>query len=431
MRRIFYLTCALVVFGSLYPFHFVLRDSPAGIIQAFRASLDFVVDRGFLRDVLVNLLVYIPVGFFFVLEERPDRPAWLRTIRAALAGAALSLCMECLQYYFPPRVPSLIDLFNNTLSAAAGGLLGIAFAARARHAVDALAGWGLARPSSALFLAIVWTAALFCPGDWAGFRTLQKLHALFAAPAPSPGLVFVAFVQWLGIGALAAGIAGRRRAPALLLACGLVLPLRLLVPGQHPQLFEFAAAAAAIGCWFAAPISRRLSASAIASLLTAGLIVDELRPWHFVARAGAFEWVPFASMLEFQWTSALLILFRKAAVYGTTVWAIARAGIGIPGSAVLVAALLACLEAVQIFLPGRTAESTDSVLALVLGLILLRLDHKYGPDPGVGTPPADRPAAPWVPSAPGSASPAARPRPSGQAPASGRKIWTGGRRSDL
>ena len=44
MRRIFYLTCALIVFGSLYPFHFVLRDSPAGAIQAFRASLDFVLN---------------------------------------------------------------------------------------------------------------------------------------------------------------------------------------------------------------------------------------------------------------------------------------------------------------------------------------------------------------------------------------------------
>ena len=107
MRRIFYLTCALVVFGSLYPFHFVLRDSPAGAIQAFRQSLHFVLNRGFLRDVLVNLLVYIPVGFFFVLEERPGRPAWLRCLRAALAGAALSLSMEFLQYYFPPRMPSL------------------------------------------------------------------------------------------------------------------------------------------------------------------------------------------------------------------------------------------------------------------------------------------------------------------------------------
>lgn len=427
MRRIFYLVCALVVFGSLYPFHFVLRDSPAGAIQAFRASLDFVLNRGFLRDVLVNLLVYIPVGFFFVLEERPDRPAWLRCLRAALAGAALSLCMEFLQYYFPPRMPSLIDLLDNTLSAAAGGLLGIAFAARARHAFGALAGLGLARPSSALFLAIVWTAALFSPGDWAGFRTLMKLHALLAAPAPAPGLVFVALVQWVGIGALAAAIAGRSRAPALLLVCGLALPFRFLVPGQHPQLFEFVGAAAAICCWFAVPVSRRLSAGVIAFLLAAGLVVDELRPWHFVNRAGGFEWVPFASMLQTRWTYALLVLFRKAAVYGTTVWAIARAGMGIPGSAVLVSVLLASLEAVQIFLPGRTAETTDPILALVLGLILLRLDRKYGADPGAGTPHAKRRAT----LSPASDRGAAALRPSSRSPASGNKIWTGGRRSDL
>ncbi|MGD0577808.1 MAG: VanZ family protein, partial [Bryobacteraceae bacterium] len=355
--------------------------------------------------------------------ERPDRPAWLRCLRAALAGAALSLCMELLQYYFPPRMPSLVDLLGNTLSAAAGGLLGIAFAARARHAFDALAGLGLARPSSAFFLAIVWTAALFSPGDWAGFQTLLKLRAFLASPAPDPGLTFVALVLWIGIGALAAGIAGRRRAPALLLACGLALPFRFLIPGQHPQPFEFVGAAAAICCWFAAPVSRRLSAGAIALLLASGLVVDGLRPWHFVNRTSGFEWVPFAALLDIQWTSALLILFRKAAVYGTAVWAIARAGIGIPGSAVLVSVLLGSLEAAQMFLPGRTAETTDPALALILGLILLRLDHKYGADPGAGTPPAKRPSLPFLFSF-GRRS-AAPPLPPG------RKFWTFGRRSDF
>ena len=161
--------------------------------------------------------------------------------------------------------------------------------------------------------------------------------------------------------------------------------------------------------------------------MAAGLAVDELRPWHFVDHAGGFEWVPFASMLELTWTTALPILFRKAAVYGTAVWAIARAGIGITGSAVLVAALLACLLGAQIFLPGRTAETTDPVLALVLGLILLRLDHKHGAHPGRGTPLSRRRAAP---------SPASDPwpallRPPSHSPAPGRKIWTGGRRSDF
>jgi VanZ family protein len=430
MRRIFYLVCALVAYGSLYPFHFVLRDSPAGVIQAFSDSLNFVVDRGFLRDVLVNLLVYIPVGFFFVLDEPPERPAWLRGLRAALAGAVLSLCLECLQYYFPPREPSLIDLLNNTISAAAGGLLGIAFSARARHAYDALAGLGLARPSSALFLLLVWAGALFMPGDWGGFQTLAKLRAFLHLHSSAWDVFFVALVQWIGIGALAAAIVGRARAPALLLAGGLALPLRFVIPGQHPQPYEFAAAAAAICCWHAAPIRRWLTPRRIAILLVAGLVVEELRPWHFVRRAGEFEWMPFRSMLEFVWTAALPILFRKAAIYGTTLWAIARAGLGIPSATLLVAALLGVLEAIQIFLPGRTAETTDSVLTLIVGLIMLRLDHKYGPDPGAA--PAPRAAEPLPPSDPGSAPPAAPPGPRLKGPApSSRRIWTGGRRPDL
>ena len=430
MRRIFYLTCALVVYGSLYPFHFVLRESPAGALEALRQSLDFAVNRGFLRDVLVNLLVYIPVGFFFVLEERPDRPAWLRALRAALAGAALSLCMELVQYYFPPREPSLIDWASNTLSAAAGGVLGIAFATPARHGIDTLAGWGLARPSSALFLVLVWIGALFSPGDWGSSQTLVKLRAFFAAGAPAPGLVVVASLQWIGIGALAAAVAGRRRTPIVLPVLVLALPLRFLVPGQRLQPYELAGAGIALCCWLVAPISRRLSPGVVAILVAVGVLVDGLRPWHFVSQSSAFGWIPFAALLDIQWPVALLILFRKCAIYGTAVWAIARCGVGIPGSTVLVSFLLASIEAVQQFLPGRTAETTDPVLAIVLGLVLLRLDHKYGRDPGVGQPLLERHAGAPPQPATGSARDA-HTTLRGRESASGKKVWTGGRRSDL
>src|SRR5208283_78968 len=214
-------------------------------------------------------------------------------------------------------------------------------------------------------------------------------------------------------------------------AGGLALPLRFLIPGQHPQPYEFAGAAAAIVCWHATPIRRRLSPLLIALLLVSGLVVDELRPWHFVHRAGRFEWIPFAALLDLTWTTALPILFRKAAIYGTVVWSIARAGLGIPPAALLVATLLGALEAIQIFLPGRTAETTDSLLALIVGLILLRLDHKYGPDPGAGSGLPPRPAALDPPSKADSAPPAAPSRPRGPAPSSAAGIWTGGRRSGL
>ena len=433
MRRIFYLTCALIAYGSLYPFHFVARSSPLGLLAVFANSLHPALDRGEIHDLLVNLLVYIPVGFFFVLDERHHHPAWRRCLNATLVGAALSLCMETAQYWAEPRSPSLIDLMTNTISAAAGAVIGVAFAHRARQAFDSMSETVLGHPSAALFLGILWFATLFTPGDWGRSGAVNQIRTMLAAPHLAPGHVLVSFSQWLGIGALAAAVIGRERAPTLLLCACLATPLRFFIPGQSPKLYDFIGAAAAVCVWYAPAFRRRLGTGMIASLLAGGLLVEGLRPWSFSGQAAHFEWIPFVSMLgSSDWAPVLLVLFRKAAFYGTAVWAIARAGAGVPGSMVFVAIELGMLEVAQVFLPGRTPETTDPVLALVLGLILLHFDHKFGADPGVGSAlpgPKDgaRPKTEphgYSPAPVGLVPPsAARPGTSG--------IWTGGRRRGL
>jgi VanZ family protein len=436
MRRIFYLTCALIAYGSLYPFHFVARASPLGVLAVFANSLHVHLDRGEIHDLLVNLLVYVPIGFFYVLDERRHHPAWRRCLNATLAGAVLSLCMETAQYWVEPRAPSLIDLLTNTISAAVGSVLGVAFARRARQAFDSLSETVLGHPSSALFLAILWAAALFTPADWARTGALTHIRAMLAAPYLAPGHIFVSFSHWLGAGALAAAVIGRSRAPVVLLAACIAMPLRFFIPGQHPELYEFLGVAAALCVWYIPALQKRLSTGRIAFLLVVGLCVDGMRPWSFSSHAAGFEWVPFVSMLNSpDWAPTLLVLFRKCAIYGTAVWAIARAGTGILRASMFTGALLAGLELAQMFLPGRTAETTDPLLALILGVILLHFDHKFGVDPGVGAAPPKRedPAAPEsgrrepekVRTAPGIAPSAKNSRPASSG------VWTGGRRPGL
>ena len=436
MRRIFYLACALIAYGSLYPFHFVARESPLGILAVFAGSLHLHLDRSEIHDLIVNLLIYIPVGFFYVLDERHHQPAWRRCLNATLAGAVLSLCMETAQYWVLPRDPSLIDLLTNTISAAAGGVLGIAFASRARHAFSSLSETVLGHPSSALFLGLLWVAAFFNFGDSGGAGALNHIRALLAAPHLAPGHILVSFSHWLGIGALEAAVIGRKRVPALLLAACLAMPLRFFIPGQRPELYEFLGAAAALCVWYLPALHKRLNMPTIALLLVIGLCIDELRPWHFSSHAADFYWIPFLSMLSSpDWAPTLLVLFRKAAVYGTVVWAIARAGAGILGASGFTVTLLAVLEMTQIFLPGRTPETTDPILALILGLILLHFDRKFGADSGVGTalsqsrvpdPPESGQRAPGNPRANGGTAPTGK----STRPASS-SIWTGGRRPGL
>ncbi len=75
-----------------------------------------------LKDVAINIIGFVPLGFFF--------PAWLRRVKnlpapciygiTLLIGACLSLAIELIQVYLPARDSSLMDVFSNILGTALG-----------------------------------------------------------------------------------------------------------------------------------------------------------------------------------------------------------------------------------------------------------------------------------------------------------------------
>ena len=77
-----------------------------------------------LGDILINLLLFIPLGFGLaaMAQSRGVPPA--RAIPLVLVfGAALSLCVEILQCWLPAREPSLLDVATNSMSAILGAVL--------------------------------------------------------------------------------------------------------------------------------------------------------------------------------------------------------------------------------------------------------------------------------------------------------------------
>ena len=74
-----------------------------------------------LRDVAVNLLLYMPFGWFFV-QGRP----WSRSRASAAvaAGCLLSLGTELTQVYSHGRFPSATDVVMNGLGTVAGVVAG-------------------------------------------------------------------------------------------------------------------------------------------------------------------------------------------------------------------------------------------------------------------------------------------------------------------
>jgi VanZ family protein len=104
-----------------------------------------------------------------------------------------------------------------------------------------------------------------------------------------------------------------------------------------------------------------------------------LSPFRFAETPTSFSWIPFAATLESSRLIATVILLRKAFEYGALVWLFRTQGISYARAAVAVAGSLALLEAIQRYLPGRTPEITESVLALLMALVLWLLSSRATP----------------------------------------------------
>jgi VanZ family protein len=107
-----------IVYASLEPFHPWLAPAPNTPFFLFGATASHWIRY----DALLNVLAYLPFGFFVALVRGGVSPA--RRIRySVVIGAAMSFAMESLQMYIPPRVASPMDLAANVVGATVGGVL--------------------------------------------------------------------------------------------------------------------------------------------------------------------------------------------------------------------------------------------------------------------------------------------------------------------
>ena len=157
----------------------------------------------------------------------------------------------------------------------------------------------------------------------------------------------------------------RRLFPLLLL----VLPAKLLIAGRTVTWSELAGAVLAYICsYFLSGYQRR--AALVAGLIASLLILRGLAPYHWSSVANPFSWIPFSGFLAADREFGMLTFLRKCFWYGSTVWLLRAAGWRLARAAVAVALLLGGIEIIQIHLPGRVAEITDPLLALILAMTL-------------------------------------------------------------
>jgi glycopeptide antibiotics resistance protein len=79
-------------------------------------------DPDSLKDVLINIGGFVPLGFFFCAYFATIH-SWRRAaITTILLGASTSLAIEILQLYIPSRDSGMMDVITNTT----GTVLGVA-----------------------------------------------------------------------------------------------------------------------------------------------------------------------------------------------------------------------------------------------------------------------------------------------------------------
>lgn len=376
MRRVLVLICLLLIYGSLYPWHFT--GGPPWLLalghvpRAWPARLH----ASDVKDILLNLAIYLPVGFCGYLGWARRSQAF-RLLAPGLLGMALSWLIEAAQHYVPSRNPSALDLVCNTLGACAGTALAWAYERVVQQRLRSYARRRNVRLSSALLLLMIWLGAMSFPGQLVGNSLVGKARFLLRGGLQWP-LIAGECVAVLVAGALLYELVEPGRLWTG--ACGLwllTLLTRFASPGHWLTGGELLGGALGLAllAWRPLGPARLRPALALAWLLW--LVVDGLQPWRWIEPPAPFGWVPFLDMLGGPWLATLVMLLNKLWRYGAGFWLLERGGLRRWLAAAALAGVVLAIEVAQLRLPGRFGGLTDPALAGLACLLIWAVEQRY------------------------------------------------------
>ncbi|HEX5046630.1 MAG TPA: VanZ family protein [Gammaproteobacteria bacterium] len=358
----------LIVYGSLFPFDF--SHDAGGLLQT---ALGLHFRRTTRGDIVANLLLYLPLGLGLVplLRERYGRVAGL-TIAVA-TGLWLSFVIEVLQAYAPSRVSSLTDLLLNGVSTLAGGVAALLLH-RFAGALRLTGTPGRTADPSALVAVLFWFCfrlAPFVPTvDWQKYK--NALKPVLLNPEARPLQVLTYLVGWLVADhALRRCFKGANPWLVLALAAAAVIAGRLVIVDKALSLAELIALPLCIPLAAAlARVDDRRRATTLAVATMAVVVLQGLEPFSWSATSTAFSWLPFRNSINGNLELGYTVLFEKAFWYTALIWLGTRAGWSFRAATGTAVLLLTLIEVTQQWLPGRSAEITDPLLALGFAVLL-------------------------------------------------------------
>jgi VanZ family protein len=374
--RIWLIVIAVIVYGSLYPWDFHSRQLPASPPRIMVHAWPRVIDRDVVQDVAVNVAIYLPVGLFGFLALRQNMRTNSAVVVVVLIGLVLSSSVEMIQLFIPERECSASDVVSNGAGTAIGAALGFLYQSWLQRWGNREGGSFL-RLSSTIVLVYTWLAYQVFPFLPVPSRTrlTGKLDAVFAVHSVSRVEMVTTFVEWLVLAQLLASLLGSERVRRFLPLLLIVLPARILIVGRTVTWSELAGAISACICGYFL-LQYPFRASLLAGLMVLVMLLRGLAPYHWSHVAHPFAWMPFSLSLALDREVAMLVFLRKCFWYGSGLWLLRTAGWRLWVAAIVIAALLLAMEIIHTHLPGRMAETTDPLLALILAAIWGALDEQ-------------------------------------------------------
>ena len=87
------------------------------------AKKEFKATWTYVKDVLVNIAGFVPLGLIACAYFSWTRSHWKAILISTIVCGTLSFVIEALQYVIPPRFSGSTDILTNTLGAAGGAVL--------------------------------------------------------------------------------------------------------------------------------------------------------------------------------------------------------------------------------------------------------------------------------------------------------------------
>ncbi len=393
---------ALVIYGTLFP----LSEWTTPLSGWSNPITQPWPDRASRADIIINVLAYVPLGLFGVLWLRQKTGLVVAMLVVSLLGCSLSYTLEVLQSALPSRVPALLDWVTNAAGTLMGALAAtlfdphLAVGRQLRNWRDTWFDPGRL-VNLALVILALWAltqTAPFVPSlDWGNLKaglkplgnTLRHLETFRAANALSVGLIVLA----LGLITLHAA---RRPVLQLFVLFSLaVLLAKVPIVGRQltlEALLGWGGAIVALAIlWRYASLSVRLMSAATA--LCTAYALAQFEAGVFPGTA-AINWVPFqgqvgtlsgiSDILETLWPFiALALALRWLTPWRWRRWVMSGGGLA-------VITLTFALEWIQQSIPGRFADITDVMLALLGWSIPWLLSDTRGPVTAAGIVPTAR-----------------------------------------